>query len=86
MYSLYNMSCLHTDLVSVLFGTAIPTSFYIFLKICFLILVFIRLASLGGGPQAHVHMKGMKYNACSSLHFEEDGNAFCHTNPSRSTV
>ena len=23
-------------------------------------LIFIRLASLGGGPQAHVHMKGMK--------------------------
>ena len=22
--------------------------------------VFIRLASLGGGPQAHVHMEGMK--------------------------
>ena len=21
---------------------------------------FLRLASLGGGPQAHVHMKGMK--------------------------
>ena len=22
--------------------------------------IFIRLASLGGGPQAHVHMEGMK--------------------------
>ena len=26
---------------------------------------FLRLASLGGGPQAHVHMKGMK---CSLLY------------------
>ena len=24
------------------------------------LLIFIRLASLGGGPQAHVHMEGMK--------------------------
>ena len=23
--------------------------------------LFIRLASLGGGPQAHVHMEGKKY-------------------------
>ena len=23
--------------------------------------IFLRLASLGGGPQAHVHMEGMKY-------------------------
>ena len=22
--------------------------------------IFLRLASLGGGPQAHVHMEGMK--------------------------
>ena len=26
----------------------------------FLMYIFIRLASLGGGPQAHVHMEGKK--------------------------